>query len=37
MIIFSKNSNEVLNSVKYLFDQEMLEYECVASLEGKKL
>lgn len=36
MLIVSKSDNEILNSVKYLFDQEMLEYECVNSLGNRK-
>ena len=36
MLIISKNNNEVLKSVKYLFDQEMLEYEYSVSLDEKQ-
>ena len=35
MLIVSKNHNEVLDSVKYLFDQEMLEYKYATSLDDK--
>ena len=36
MLIVSKNPNEVLNSIEYLFNQEVLEFESVKSLEGKQ-
>lgn len=36
MLIISKNNNEILNSIKYLFDQEMMEYECDTEYVGQK-